>query len=124
MLSRLGIAFMRWLGRLPLSWVRVLGVCMGGCLYVAIWSRRRVVETNLLLCFPALTVKERRALTRQVFIKFAQTWLDRGWLWHGTPETTAKRLRIVGDLAQLEGNSPTVLFAPHFMGLDADATEL
>ena len=124
MLSRIGIAFMRWLGRLPLPWVRALGVCMGGCLYVAIRSRRRVVETNLLLCFPELTVPQRRALTRQVFIKFAQTWLDRGWLWHGTPETTAERLHLVGDLTQLEGDSPTVLFAPHFMGLDAGATAL
>jgi KDO2-lipid IV(A) lauroyltransferase len=30
----------------------------------------------------------------------------------------------VGDLTQLEGHAPTVLFAPHFMGLDAGATAL
>ncbi len=31
---------------------------------------------------------------------------------------------MTGDLAQLQGESPTVLFAPHFVGLDAGATAL
>lgn len=124
MLNSLGISIMRLMGVLPLRLVRALGSCMGWCLYVLIPSRRRVVDINLSLCFPRLTSDERRNLTRQVFVHFAQTWLDRGWLWHGSPQTTAKRLRLIGDLAQLAGNSPTVLFAPHFMGLDAGATTL
>lgn len=124
MMTRLGIAFMRLMGHCPLGVVRALGWGMGWCLYLLIPARRRVVMTNLALCFPEQTNEYRRAISHQVFIKFAQTWLDRGWLWHGTPQTTAKRLRLVGDVAQLAGNEPTVLFAPHFMGLDAGATAL
>jgi KDO2-lipid IV(A) lauroyltransferase len=123
-LTRVGIAFMRVIGRWPLPLVRALGWCMGWCLYLLIPARRHVVMVNLSLCFPEQTIQHRRAEARKIFVIFAQTWLDRGWLWHGSPQTTASRLRLVGDVAQLEGNSPTVLFAPHFMGLDAGATAL
>lgn len=115
---------MRFLARLPLSWVRGLGWLVGVLLFRLVRSRRRVAETNLALCFPQKSAAERRAMTRQVFIYFVQAWLDRGWLWHAAPEVTKKRLRMTGDLAQLEGEAPTVLFAPHFVGLDAGATAL
>jgi hypothetical protein len=79
MLSRIGIAFMRWLGGLPLPWVRALGVCMGGCLYVAIRSRRRVVETNLLLCFPRANCSAKTCLNtssvHQVCPNLAGPWV-------------------------------------------------
>jgi len=115
---------MRLLALLPLSVVRGLGWAVGVLLFPLVRSRRRVAETNLALCFPQKSAKERRAMTRQVFIYFVQAWLDRGWLWHGTPEVTRRRLRMTGDLAQLQGEAPTVLFAPHFVGLDAGATAL
>ncbi|MEY2953351.1 MAG: hypothetical protein RLZZ401_1438, partial [Pseudomonadota bacterium] len=124
MMSRLGIAFMRWMGHWPLPAVRALGWGVGCVLYCVVPARRKVVQTNLLLCFPEHTKQYRRAISRQIFIKFAQAWLDRGWLWHGTPALTRQRLRLVGDLAQLQGQTPTVLFAPHFVGLDAGATAL
>ena len=58
-------------------------------------------------------------MTRQTFVYFAQAWLDRSWLWHGQPDKLKRRLRLSGDLAALAGEQPTVLFAPHFVGLDA-----
>ena len=44
---------MRTLGSLPLSWLRACGWALGQCLYILVPSRRRVVWTNLCLCFPA-----------------------------------------------------------------------
>jgi KDO2-lipid IV(A) lauroyltransferase len=89
-----------------------------------IGSRRQVVQTNLALCFPELTEARRAALTGQVFVRFAQAWLDRGWLWHGKPEQVRTRLKLVGELNELSGDVPTVIFAPHFVGLDAGWTAL
>ncbi|MEY4099825.1 MAG: hypothetical protein RL300_996, partial [Pseudomonadota bacterium] len=60
----------------------------------------------------------------QVFLRFAQAWLDRGWLWHGTPELVRKRLILSGAVEELEGHEPVVIFAPHFVGLDAGWTAL
>ena len=117
--TRGGIVFMQVLATLPLAVVRGLGVALGGLLYVIAVPRRRVVQTNLRLCFPERTEQELHVLTRQTFVFFAQAWLDRSWLWHGHPDKLKQRLRLTGALAELDGEQPTVLFAPHFVGLDA-----
>lgn len=115
---------MRLLGALPLAWVRALGWLLGRVLYLLVASRRRVVRINLKRCFPDLDERELRARVIDVFVYFAQAWLDRGWLWHGAPEATRRRLRLTGALAELQGDAPTVIFAPHFVGLDAGWTAL
>lgn len=112
------------LGRLPLPVVRASGVVLGWCLYLLVGSRRRVVVTNLEICFPAWSSSYRRRQAINTFIAFAQAWLDRGWLWHASPAVLRKRLHIYGALDALAGDAPTVLFAPHFVGLDAGWTAL
>lgn len=121
--TRGGIIFMRLLAALPLCMVRAMGKALGCVLYLVVASRRRVVQTNLLLCFPERSVDERRALTRQTFIYFAQAWLDRSWLWHAPAEVVHRRLQVTGA-EELAGVQPTVIFAPHFVGMDAGWTAL
>ncbi|MBS0316764.1 MAG: lipid A biosynthesis acyltransferase [Proteobacteria bacterium] len=122
--SHAGVLFMRAISPLPLSWLRGFGWVMGGLLYLLAAPRRRVASINLALCLPQQSERERRALVRRNFVCFAQTWLDRSWLWHGDPEVTRRRLRLIGAVAELDGNAPTLLFAPHFLGMDAGATAL
>ncbi len=124
MLSQAGIGLMRLLARVPLSWVRALGWLLGQVLYLVADARRRVVWTNLRLCFPRWSEQRRRQVAVAVFIHFAQAWLDRGWLWHAAPEVLRRRLRVSGALEALAGLQPVVLFAPHFVGLDAGWTAL
>lgn len=124
MLSRLGIATMHLLGHLPLAWVRALGYGLGWMLYALAIPRRRVAQTNLRLCFPDRSAAQIRALTLGTFIHFAQAWLDRGWLWHGRPDVVRRRLTLTGAVAELQGQRPVVIFAPHFVGLDAGWTAL
>ena len=47
-----GILFMRLIAPLPLSWIRGLGAVLGWVLYPLVAPRRKVVLTNLALCFP------------------------------------------------------------------------
>ena len=124
MFSHFGIAIMHLLGLLPLAWVRALGWLLGCVLYALAVPRRRVAQTNLRLCFPARSDHEIRELTFQTFVHFAQAWLDRGWLWHGSPEVTRRRLTLSGAVNELQGPAPVVVFAPHFVGLDAGWTAL
>ncbi len=124
MLSRLGVVFMRMLSVLPLGWVRWLGRILGNLLYAAARSRRRIALINLALCFPGLDRAQREALAREHFVRFGQAWLDRSWLWHGNPETTRRRLRLTGEPGVFDGGMPLVIFAPHFVGLDAGWTAL
>ncbi len=123
-LSHCGIFFMRVLARLPLAWVRALGWVMGSVLYWVVWRRRKVVLINLGLCFAQWPESKRRQVARQHFVHFAKAWLDRGWLWHGSDVTVHRRLKIIGAVDIFKGHESLVIFAPHFVGLDAGWTAL
>lgn len=118
------LALLRGSAVLPLSWVRGLGVVLGWVLYGVVGVRRRVVLTNLRLCFPAWSEAQVRLRTRETFVFFAKAWMDRGWLWHGDEAMLKRRLRLTGAVQELDGNAPTVIFAPHFFGLDAGWTAI
>jgi KDO2-lipid IV(A) lauroyltransferase len=82
---------------------------------------------NLAVCFPDLSPAQRRGLAWRTFIHFAQAWLDRSWLWHAPAEVVRQRLLLTGavnELTQPIEQTPVVIFAPHFMGLDAAWTAL
>jgi len=118
-LTRAVLALVGWMGYLPLFVLRALGTALGLLLYVLVASRRRVVTTNLHLCFPHWSAGKVRVQTLRVFIHFTQSWLDRGWLWYGPVRYISKRLKITGAIEELDGSAPTVIFLPHFVGLDA-----
>ena len=117
--TRAGIVFMKGLAWLPLPAVRVLGTALGWVLYGLVGARRRVVHANFAVCFPALSIAERRALAIQTFVCFSQAWLDRAWLWHAPEKWVRQRVRLTGAVEELTGSAPTVIFLPHFVGLDA-----
>lgn len=123
-MSHLGVLFMRFIAHWPLAATRAFGWLLGWLLYVVVVPRRRVVRANLKLCFPHWSEAQRRALVPRIFIHVAQAWLDRGWLWHADPKTVRERLRITGATYELLGDTPTVIFAPHFVGMDAGWTAL
>lgn len=116
---------MRVLRWLPLPLLRALGAALGWLLYASVPSRRRVASTNLALCFPHWSEAQRAQAVRDHFRVFAQTWLDRSWLWHGTPDLVRIRVRLCGDVSVLSNaQQPVVIFAPHFVGLDVGWTAL
>ena len=123
-MTRLLLWLLRCTAVLPLPVVRALGALLGWTLYAVVGKRRRVAQINLRLCFPHWSEQQQRACTRQCFVCFAQAWLDRGWLWYGRAAVLAERLHLTGALAELQGQAPTVIFAPHFVGLDAGWTTL
>jgi KDO2-lipid IV(A) lauroyltransferase len=121
-MTRLGILLMRLLAHLPLGGIRALGWMLGWILYVLVPPRRHVVQVNLALCFPQWSAAERRRVGREVFVHVAQSFLDRAWLWHADPEVVRRRVVLTGALHELAGSDPTIVFAPHFVGLDAGVT--
>jgi KDO2-lipid IV(A) lauroyltransferase len=82
-------------------------------------KRRRIVRVNLQKCLPELSAAEREALAFRHLISFGQSVMDRAWLWHAPEALVRQRLRWVGDLPALQAPGPLVMFAPHFVGLDA-----
>ncbi|MBU6465374.1 MAG: lipid A biosynthesis acyltransferase [Burkholderiales bacterium] len=124
MSGKMGVALMRLLAHVPLPLLRALGWVIGEVLFVLAVPRRRVALRNLALCFPQESAATRRRWARQSFVAFCQSWLDRSWLWFAPRETVLSRVRLTGALEELEGNAPTILFAPHFYGMDAGGSAL
>ena len=113
------IAFMRLIARLPLPWVRRLGTGLGFLLWLFARKRRHIVRVNLRCCMPELSEAERERLAYRHFVAFGQSVLDRSWLWDAPEALARSRLRYVGDMDALTAPGPLVVFAPHFVGLDA-----
>ena len=124
MTGRLGVWFMRVLALLPLPVLRAMGWLIGQALYLLAAPRRRVALRNLALCFPDATEAQRRQWARESFVGFCQTWLDRSWLWFAPREVVLDRVKLQGALDELLGDTPTIIFAPHFYGMDAGGSAL
>ena len=124
LLNGLGLGAVRVMARMPLPMVRALGWVFGQVLHLVAARRRRIARTNWALCFPHDSEARRNRAVREHFVRFAQAWLDRGWLWEGRPDVVRRRLRLVGEVDQFRSGSPRVIFAPHFVGMDAGWTAL
>ena len=116
---RLGFALMWLLHFLPLAVLARVGAGLGTILYAVAGARRRVVLTNLRLCFPELGEGARRQLARAHFRAFARSMLEHGILWWGSKAEIEAMVRFEGIENWLDiKDRPVILLAPHFIGLD------
>jgi len=125
MLSRIAVA-MLWLAHLlPLPLLSACGNAAGVAAYALARERRRVALTNLGLCFPGLTQRERDRLARSHFRVLLRSLLERGLCWWAAERRIRRIVRIDGleHLRALRGQ-PVILLVPHFVGLDLTATRL
>jgi KDO2-lipid IV(A) lauroyltransferase len=121
---KLLIACMRAIASWPLPVLRGLGWGLGMLLYVFAHARRHVVQVNLQHCFPDWSQAARARAVRLHFVQVGQSLVDRAWLWHAPLDVVRERLQWTGAVQQLAGEQPTVVFAPHFVGLDAGGLAL
>ncbi len=125
----------QWLGILVLwgiAWLPVglrmrLGAWLGRQMMRRNAKRRRIVQTNLALAFPALDEGGRAALAQQSFERAGQALLDLGYLWLRPRKDLVKRWRVHGlehlEAALASGRAPLVVTG-HVVGLDMGAAFL
>ncbi|MFM7027021.1 MAG: lysophospholipid acyltransferase family protein [Limnohabitans sp.] len=123
-MAHLLIGFMRLVARWPLPVVRALGTALGAALWVLAPRRRHIALVNLRLCWPELDEAQRRRLAWKHFLAFGRAVMDRSWLWHADKARVAQRLQVEGDVQALSEPGAVVVFAPHFVGLDAGGVAL
>jgi len=119
MMTRAGLGLIWLLHWLPLSLLAPLGRTAGLLLYALAAERRRVVLTNLRVCFPELREQQLVQLARNHFAVFMRSLLEHGILWWGSRERVLDMVRIEGlEHWQSVANRPVIFLAPHFVGLD------
>jgi len=120
--SRIVIGLMWLLHFFPNRVVARAGEAAGSVLFWLIPERRRVTRTNIDKCFPQLPAPERERLSRAAFRAFCRSFAERGILWWGSRERVANFVRVEG-LEHAAGER-VIVFAPHFVGLDAMISRL
>ena len=115
-----------WLAHfLPYRVLVVIGDAVGAVAFWLIPERRHVTRVNLEKCFPAMNGDERETLARAHFRAFCRSFVDRALLWWAPRARIESLIRIEGlEHLRALGGAPAVLFAPHFVGLDAGFTRL
>lgn len=124
-MSRVVFAFMYLLRLLPVPVVAGTGDAIGALMYWLVPERRKVTRVNLAKCFPAMPAGEREALARRHFRAFTRSFLERGILWWSARSRIDRLVRLEGrEHLECERGRPVILFAPHFVGLDAALARL
>ncbi|HTD02908.1 lipid A biosynthesis acyltransferase [Undibacterium sp.] len=116
---RLVLGLMWLLHWLPLPVLGRLGDGVGAILFRVMSPRRHITLTNLRLCLPHLSERERKQIAIRHFQAYARSVLERGILWWGS-EQRLKRLIVVEPsvpMATIQ-SGPTILLCPHFVSLD------
>jgi KDO2-lipid IV(A) lauroyltransferase len=110
------LACMRLCARLPYSWLLFLGTALGRFLRFALPERRRIATTNIDLCFPEKSARERQELVQQSFRSIGIAVMETALTWWGA-ESRLKKLYTVEGLKHLEQalatGKPVLLLSGH-----------
>ncbi len=83
-------------------------------------SRKNVTLNNLRACFPEMSDAERRRLGRLTFRSLGRAALDHSVLWNADRASIERYIKVEGAHYLTDpAYRPSILLAPHFVGLDA-----
>lgn len=119
LLAQFWIGAVKSLVHVPLSVRCGMAKGLAALLWWAIPKRRHVTMTNLALCFPEKTEKERRRIAKSTYVHLARAALDHGVLWAGSADDISRLVKFEGLENVTEAHGPLIIVAPHFAGLDA-----
>jgi len=121
----LGVGLLWLLHWLPMPLQAAIGNALGWLLALPPGKRRRVVATNLALCFPEASSRTRRRWLRQTFQASMRAAIEHGVLWWGSQARLRRLVRIDNpEAAPGDGVRPVIWLAPHFVGLDMGGARL
>ena len=122
---RVLLAIMWVLHWLPLPILGRIGKFIGSILFTVIVERRQITLTNLRLCFPKMTEKQRIAIAREHFQGYARSILERGILWWASPERLRRLIKVTPAIpTKLAQERPTIYLCPHFVCLEVAGTAI
>ena len=126
MLTRVALALMWLLHFLPPKMLARTGELIGLLFMGLSRERRKVVQTNLRLCFPEHSKKQRNRLAQAHFRAFGRALAESTVAWWSNADRVRALATIEGkeffDSANLAG--PVIVLAPHFVGVEILAIRL
>lgn len=99
---RLALALIRLLSWLPLRLLYFAAIGPACLLYLLPWRKHAVIEKNLELAFPELSLAQRQALHRRHLIELSRLALESGAVWRWPAQRLEKHVRSVSGWDQVE----------------------
>ena len=114
------LAFVRAVSSLPRSIAGKIGDALGDVYRRFNKKRARIVDINLKLCFPALSIIERDKLARDHFRYYGRAVFDLGLIWWASEKRLSRLIRFNNQEQYLQTLSEhnVILLLPHMVGLD------
>jgi len=119
--TRTWLALLHAASLLPFGWQLTIGKGLGNVLYLTARRRRRIAETNIRLCFPEKSPKERRRILKKNFQFMGQAIFEIAFTWWARDARLAGMAKFQG-LEHLEGalkqGRGAILLSAHFTSLE------
>lgn len=120
----LALGLLRLISKIPFPHNIRIGKRFGALLYRIPSRRKRIVLTNLKLCFPELSDTERNAFCKEVIENYGAGMVETAMAWWADKDTLYKLVEIEGlellEAAQKKGKG-VLLLGAHFTTLDLGA---
>ncbi|NYT59412.1 lipid A biosynthesis lauroyl acyltransferase [Alcaligenaceae bacterium] len=118
--NALTAGLLRTLAIMPYGLVARMGETLGKLLYKLPSRRKRILHTNLELCFPEQSAKQRQALAQSTFGHVIRSYLERGTQWYGSAKQIEQLVQLESAI-ELQDNydQPTIFLGFHFAAIEA-----
>ncbi|MCK5698169.1 MAG: LpxL/LpxP family Kdo(2)-lipid IV(A) lauroyl/palmitoleoyl acyltransferase [Gammaproteobacteria bacterium] len=117
----IGLGLLRMLMFLPYPAIMFLGKQLGILFYFIAKYRRHIIQTNIALCFPELSAKEKTQLIKENFIQMGYTLVENPLCWWGSERQVLHRSTIIGLehlQTALDNKHGVLLLSAHFAALE------
>jgi len=117
-----GVAILWLIAKLPYRLAMRLGNCLGVLAMKLLPSRRRIILTNLALCFPHDSLQQRQRLMNLTFRALGRGLVEAAIAWWGSPHYIDRLTRGISGLSILEekitAKENVLLISPHLSTLE------
>ena len=118
--AKLAIGLLKLFALLPYGFVARLGDGLGWLLYQIPSRRKRIVHTNLKLCFPEWGDERREDVAQKHFRHAIRSYLERSMQWFGSAKKLEKLIQLDSAIDPTDPDLPPTLFLGfHFVGIEA-----
>ena len=111
------MAFLKLLSILPYKLLVGFGYCLG---YIAARipsERRRVVQTNLRLCFPEFNESSINKLSGKHWLLLGRSIVEKSIIWLGSSKQISNMVDVKSEV-DLASRTPRILVSMHFTGIE------
>ena len=113
----IALSILRLFAFVPYAWTVQIGYALGSLFGRLPHQRKRVVLTNLRLCFPELKNTQIQNLALEYWRLFGRSVLERSRIWLGSAEQIISMIEIQSEV-KLGDCKPRIFVIPHFVGFE------